>query len=154
MPDQATRSIIVQGRAEDLFRLWADVESFPRFMRHIRSVTRSGPRHTHWVMQGALGKDIEWDADITRFEEGKRLAWSSGPGQPIVTSGQVTFNQLPRDQTEVTVTLQYVPPAGKLGQAVAHLFVDPEGRLEEDLRRFKAWAEGARAGVAQGAGVE
>jgi uncharacterized membrane protein len=59
----------------------------------------------------------------------------------LTTSGQVTFNPLPNDQVEVTVTLQYQPPAGKVGQAVAHLFDDPEKKLEEDLRRFKTYAE-------------
>jgi uncharacterized membrane protein len=37
--------------------------------------------------------------------------------------------------------LQYVPPAGKLGEFVAHLFSDPGQRLDEDLRNFKAYVE-------------
>jgi len=142
MPDQSTRSIIVQGRAEDLFRLWSDFESFPKFMTDIKSVTRTGSDTTRWVMSGPLGKEITWEADTTRFEEGKRIGWSSKQNAGLTTSGQVTFNQLPGEQTEITVMLQYVAPAGKLGEALAHLFVDPGGRLENDLRRFKAYAEG------------
>ena len=38
MPDQETRSIIVQGKAVDIFRLWADFEAFPRFMADIKSL--------------------------------------------------------------------------------------------------------------------
>jgi len=142
MPEQSTRSIIVQGRAEDIFRLWSDFESFPKFMSDIKSVTRIGEKTTRWVMSGPLGKEISWEAETTKFEEGKRIGWSSKEGQGVTTSGQVTFNQLPNDQTDVTVMLQYVAPAGKLGEALAHLLVDPGGRLENDLRKFKAYAEG------------
>jgi uncharacterized membrane protein len=90
-----------------------------------------------------LGKTIEWDAKTTRIELNKRIAWNSMDNSDITTSGQVTFNPLPHNQVEVTVTLQYQPPAGKLGEAVSNLFADPEEKLEEDLRRFKTYAEEA-----------
>jgi uncharacterized membrane protein len=142
MSDTTTRSIIVQGTAEDVYRLWADFESFPKFMKHIKSVTRTGEKSSHWVMSGPLGRTLEWDADTTRLEEGKRIAWNSREGSSVRTSGQVTFNQLANDQTEVTVTIHYVPPAGKAGEILMEVFANPEHRLEEDLRNFKAHAEG------------
>jgi len=40
---------------------------------------------------------------------------------------------------------RYVPPAGKLGEFVAQLFSDPDKRLDEDLRNFKAYAEGTHS---------
>jgi uncharacterized membrane protein len=141
MPEQTTRTIIVGGNVEEIYRLWANVENFPQFMKHIKAVTRTGERTSHWVAEGALGKKAEWDAEITRLEENKRIAWRSKDDSPVKTSGQVTFNQLPKGQTEVTVTLQYVAPAGKPGEAIAKLVSDLEGRLEEDLRNFKAYAE-------------
>ena len=146
MTEQATRTIIVQGDALEVFRLWADFENFPHFMKHVRGVRKTGERTSHWVVDGPLGKSVEWDAETTKFEEGKRIGWSSKlrDDEPhgIVTSGQVTFNQLPAGQTEVTVTMQFSPPGGKAGELVAHLFVHPEARLEEDLRNFKAFTEG------------
>ena len=148
MPEQTTRTIIVGGNVEEIFPLWANVENFPRFMKHIKSVTRTGERASHWVAEGALGKKAEWDAEITKLEENKRIAWKSTEGSPVKTSGQVTFNQLPKGQTEVTVTLQYVAPAGKAGAKVAKVVADLDGRLEEDLRNFKAYAEGMAERVA------
>ncbi len=136
-----TRSLIVEGTPEELYRLWSDFESFPRFMTHVKSVTRVSEGVTHWVAEGALGKDAEWDAVMTRDDAGQRLAWRSTDDSPVKTSGQVTFAALPHGQTEVTVTLHFVPP-GAMGDVVAKLFTDPEQRLEEDLRGFKAWAEG------------
>jgi uncharacterized membrane protein len=78
----------------------------------------------------------------------KRIAWNSREGGDIKTSGQVVFNQLPQGQTEITVMLQYVPPAGKLGEFVADLFSDPDKRMEEDLHNFKAYVEGTASRTA------
>ena len=146
MAEQTTRTIIVQGSAVDVFRLWADFENFPHFMKYVKAVRKTGEGTSHWVVEGALGRSVEWEARTTRYEEGKRLAWTSkdeGHEQHgLITSGEVTFNQLAGGQTQVTVTLQYAPPGGKAGEWVAELFANPSHRLEEDLRAFKAFAEG------------
>ncbi len=141
MADRVTEAITVKGTPQELFTLWANFENFPHFMKYIKSVSKTGSDLSHWVMEGTLGKKLEWDAKTTTFERNKRIAWSSISGD-LKTSGQVTFNGLPNNMTEITVTLQYDPPAGILGQSVAELFSDPEKRLEEDLRNFKAYAEG------------
>jgi uncharacterized membrane protein len=140
--DQTTKSIIVRAPVSAVFEHWADFEQFPRFMKHIRSVTRTGPDRSHWVAEGPLGKKVEWDAVTTRFEPPVRLAWRSADGSELKTSGQVVFAEIGPDETDVTVTLQYVPPAGLAGELVAELFGDPEERLAGDLRRFKAHVEG------------
>ncbi|MCZ7573692.1 MAG: SRPBCC family protein [Ardenticatenaceae bacterium] len=141
MQDQVTKSIIVKGDAADVYRLWANFENFPNFMKYIKSVTKTSDRTSHWVMEGPLGRKVEWDAETTRLEENKRVAWNSTSGD-IKTSGQVTFNPLPHGETQVTVILQYVPSAGMAGKIVAELFGDPEGKLADDLRNFKAYTEG------------
>jgi uncharacterized membrane protein len=142
MAEQTTKSIVVGAPATEVFAAWANFENFPQFMKHIKSVTRTGERTTRWVAEGPLGRDVEWNAETTRYEPGKRIAWHSLPDSPVRTSGQVTFNDLPDRQTEVTVTLQYVAPGGAAGEKLAHLLVNPEEMLEEDLRSFKAYVEG------------
>ena len=139
MPEQTTKSIIVKADVADVYNIWANFENFPHFMKNIKSVKKTGDRLSHWVMEGPLGKDIEWDAETTRLEANQRIAWNSRDGGDITTSGQVTFKDLPHGETEVTVTLQYVPPAGALGEAVAKLFNNPEKQLEEDLNNFKEY---------------
>jgi uncharacterized membrane protein len=141
MPEQTTKSIIVGAPVADVFAAWADFENFPRFMENIKSVTPTGDKTTRWVAKGPMGQDIEWDAETTRLEPSKRIAWRSTADSPITTSGQVTFNQLSPQQTEVTVTLQYVPPGGIAGEAAARLLSDPEEMLEKDLLRFKSYVE-------------
>lgn len=143
MANQVTKSIIIRRPADELYRFWANFENFPRFMDNIESVEKIDETCSHWVMKGPLGSHLEWDAEITLLEENKRIAWSSkGNEGDVTTSGQVTFADLPQNQTEVTVTLQYTPSKGIAGDVAAKLFADPEKQLTQDLRNFKAYAEG------------
>ena len=148
MAQQSTKSIIVGTSVTEAFRIWSDFESFSRFMKHVRSVTRTGERTSHWIMDGPLGMEVEWDAQVTRLEPDRRIAWNSLESSDVKTSGQVTFAPLPSGQTEVTVTLQYA--AGAAMEAMGRLLTDLDARLAEDLRHFKAYAEGARDPVMTG----
>lgn len=147
-----TKNIIVKAPIAAVYQAWANFENFPNFMQHICTVTKTGDRTSHWVMEGPLNSRIEWDAETTRLEENKRVAWSSTTGD-IKTSGQVTFNELSDEEVEVTVMLRYIPPGGVVGDLVASLFADPEGKLTEDLYNFKRYIE-KPANVAEAAGAQ
>lgn len=143
MTQQIVKSIIVKESVAAVYGLWANFENFPYFMKYVRTVNKSGPKMSHWEVAGPLGVTVQWDAEMTRQEENKRIAWNSKDASgTITTSGQVTFNALPQNETEITVTMQYTPPGGKVGELVAELFSNPEARLTEDLRNFKSFAEG------------
>ena len=143
MDNQVTKTIIVEGDVTDVYDLWANFENFPHFMQNITSVQKTGENTSHWVMAGPLNTKLEWDAETTRMEENKRVGWNTkGDDGDVTTSGQVTFNSLPNNQTEVTVTLHYEPNKGGLaGEVVDALFSKPEEKLQEDLRNFKNFAE-------------
>lgn len=142
MAEQVTRSIIVKAPVADVYAIWENFENFPHFMEHITSVTITGEKTSHWVMEGPFGFKVMWDAETTRNDHNQRIAWNSRDNGDITTSGQVTFKELPQGETEVTVTLRYVPPAGIVGQAAAKIFDNPEQKLRDDLQRFKQYAEG------------
>jgi uncharacterized membrane protein len=147
---KVTKSIIVKGDVATIYHLWSNFENFPHFMKYIKSVATTGPTTSHWVMAGPIGANIDWNAEMTRQEENKRIAWNSKDGKGVVTtSGQVTFNPLPHNETEVTAMLQYSLPAGKAGEFIANLFSNPQERVIEDLRHFKAYAEGMHARTAE-----
>jgi uncharacterized membrane protein len=141
MADPFTRSIVVLATVEDVYNIWANFENFPRFMKYIKSVTLTGDRTSHWVMTGPLGVDLEWDAETTRLDKNERVAWNSKDNSAITTSGQVTFRETGPNETEVTVTLHYDPPAGAAGEALAALFANPEKRVADDLEHFKEHVE-------------
>jgi uncharacterized membrane protein len=100
-------------------------------------------------MSGPLGSKIEWQAETTRLEQNRRIGWNTKDAEGLTTSGEVVFTSLPNHETEITVTLQYVPPGGKAGEIIAGLFANPEKRLEEDLRNFKVYAEGMESRLSQ-----
>lgn len=149
MTDQVTRTVIVKGDPDNIYDMWANFENFPHFMNYVKSVEKLDEKRSEWVVEGPMGSDVRWQAEMTRGERGKRIAWNSKDHEgTITTSGQVTFVDMPEGQTEVTVLLQYDAPGGKLGEVAARIFSNPEKRLETDLRNFKKFAEGENRPVA------
>lgn len=143
MAQQFTKMMIVKADAADVFKLWSDFENFPHFMKNLKSVRKVTDKVSEWTLSGPMGAPIKWTAEMTRHEENKRIGWNTKDNDGLVTtSGQVTFTALPQNETEVTVRMQYQPPAGKAGELAAQLLSNPEKMLEEDLRNFKAFAEG------------
>lgn len=132
----AEKTVIVSAPVSDVYDFWTHFDRFPQFMNNIKSVEMKGDRLSHWVAKGPLGTSVEWDAETTMMEPNKRIAWNSRDNGDITTSGQVTFADMGNNQTQVTVTLKYDPPAGVLGDAVAKIFSNPQSELEEDLKRF------------------
>jgi uncharacterized membrane protein len=84
---------------------------------------------------------VEWDARIINEVENKVIGWQSLAGSTISTAGSVNFDDDPHG-SRVTVHLQYHPPGGRLGAAVARIFgEEPNQTIREDLRRFKQLME-------------
>jgi uncharacterized membrane protein len=144
---------------EEVYAFWRDLRNLSRFMMHVELVTTSGDR-SHWIVKGPAGTTVEWDAEITEERPNELLAWRSLPGSQIENSGSVRFKKAPADRgTEVHVSLQYEPPAGKAGAALAKLFgEEPTQQLTDDLRRFKqvmetgevVLSDGSLGGAGQG----
>lgn len=135
----AKRSITVAKPIDEVYAFWRDFQNFPRFMRHLVSVTVTDPTHSHWVAKGPAGKSVEWDAEITEERENELISWRSLPGADVSNSGSVRFHEAPGDRgTEVHVQLTYDPPLGKVGAKVAALFREAPGQqLTDDMRHFK-----------------
>lgn len=122
-----------------VFSYWRRLENLPTFMSHLVSVTQTSPTRSHWVAKGPAGLKVEWDAEIFNEIDNKLIAWRSLPGSDVVTAGSVNFDAV-RDgrSTQVTINLQYDPPAGKAGALVAAMFGRaPSQTIREDLRRWK-----------------
>ena len=103
----------------DVYRFWRRLENLPRFMTHLDRVTEGSDGKSHWVAAGPAGLAVEWDAEIINEVENKVLAWRSLPGSDIVTAGSVNFDAARGGRsTQVSVHLQYAPPAGKAGALV------------------------------------
>lgn len=135
-----TKTVVVNAPVAQVFSFWKNFENFPRFMENIESIHVTGADMTHWKSKGPLGTHVEWDAKTTSVQENKKISWQSTEGS-IETHGSVLFEDASNGATKVTVGMEYTPPAGIIGEAVAKIFSDPENQLEEDLGRFKKVAE-------------
>lgn len=144
MDETVTKTIIVKADVNKVYNVWSNFENFPYFMKNIKSVEKIGMKTSHWEMDGPLGVTVEWDAETTENDPGKRIGWSTKDRDEgnLTTSGQVTFTELPEMQTQITATVHYVTKAGIAGEVVARLFSNPEKQLEQDLNNFKQYIEG------------
>ena len=134
-------AVTVKRPIGEVYRFWRDFENLPRFMRHLESVAMREEGISHWVARGPAGMPVEWDARIINEVDNKVIGWQSLEGSTIATAGSVHFDDTP-DGTVVRVHLQYSPPAGRLGSAVAWMFGEEPGQqVREDLLRFKALLE-------------
>jgi len=145
-------SVTINRSIEELYRFWKNLENLPYFMRHLESVERVTDTISHWRAKGPAGTIFEWDAEIFNELPNKLIAWRSLDGADVVSAGSVNFDSAEPHGTRVTVHLQYSPPGGKIGAAVARwLGSDAETGIREDLRRFKQMVETADSRpVAQG----
>ena len=135
------RVIEIGAPVERVFDLFGDFEGFPRWMRHVCEVRRTGRRYTRWRACTPRGLDIEWETETTVFEPDHRIVWRSVGGD-VETDGEAVFSEIDQTRTRVRVVLGYAPPPGRRGDAFARLFGrDPAAELAADLHRFKGIAE-------------
>jgi uncharacterized membrane protein len=127
----------------EVYRFWRHFENLPRFMKHLERVTELGNGRSHWVACGPGGMRVEWDAEIINEIENKVIGWRSLPGADVISAGSVNFDTVRAGRsTQVSVHLQYAPPAGKAGAWIAKVFGrEPSQTIREDLRRLKQLLE-------------
>jgi uncharacterized membrane protein len=128
--------------APELYQFWRAVDQLPRILRHVESVEPLDEWHSHWVARGPLGPALEWDAEIINERENALIAWQSVHGAQLKNAGSVRFDALSDGLTRVKVCLELQPVGGAAALNLARLFgTDPQRELEDDLDRFRDFAE-------------
>jgi uncharacterized membrane protein len=136
MAQRVQESIEVQAPLQDVYNYWSNFENFPRFMENIEEVRMTGQDTSHWKVKGPLGVSVEFDAKTTEMNPERGVGWNTVDGQ-VMTSGEVTFQEVQPDRTRVELTMNYAdPPGGKVGEAVANILSDPERSTRQDLENF------------------
>ncbi len=140
------RAIAINEPPEQLYRFWRNFENLPWVMSGLESVRVDGLRQSHWVAKAPAGLRLEWDAEIINDVPNELIAWQSLEGSGVQNAGSVHFEHAPDGHgTRVRVSLQYDPPGGDLGHAVAALFGEDAGeRIAHDLATFKEAMEAGR----------
>ena len=134
-------SVSINKPIHEVYRFWRNLENLPSFMQHLESVSMREAGVSHWVATGPAGMKVEWDARIINEIDNKLIGWQSLDGSTVSTAGSVNFDDTEHG-TRVRVHLQYNPPGGRVGAAIARLFgKEPNQTIREDLRRFKQLME-------------
>jgi len=139
-----THSVVIRRPPHELYAFCRTFENLMRVIKHPVTITTRSPIECHWLVGGPSGEhSVEWDALIINDEPDQLIAWRSHEISEIVHAGTVRFEPSPGDDgTEVTVTLDYVPPGGKTGATLAKLSSEEASHhVEETLHRFKALME-------------
>ncbi|MDQ3441018.1 MAG: DUF2892 domain-containing protein [Planctomycetota bacterium] len=139
------QAFLINRPAEELYSFWRDFTNLPQIMTHLERVDAIDERRSHWVarLPNFGGKQWEWDAEITEEQPNRMIAWRSLEGADVHNSGAIRFGPAPGDRgTKVHVFMDYIPPAGFLGNWIAKVFGENPWRvLREDLRNFKRLME-------------
>ena len=132
-----TESVDVEVPVTTAYNQWTQFESFPQFMGGVEEVRQLDDTHTHWVTKMG-GVTREFDATITEQHPDERVAWKSdnGPKQ----AGVVTFHKLDDNRTRVTAQMD-IEPEGIVEKAADKVGMI-EGRVKDDMERFKQFIEG------------
>lgn len=140
-------SVVINRPAGELYRFWRNLENLPRFMRHLESVERVTDTLSRWRAAGPGGTHVEWNAEIINEVPGKVIGWRSLEGSDVVSAGSVNFEETGTGGgTRVRVRLQYSPPGGAVGAAVARLMGrDAASEIREDLQQLKQQVESGQA---------
>jgi uncharacterized membrane protein len=130
------KSITINAPVDKVYGMWTDFEKFPRFMKHVESVHRSGNNRIHWKAQiGPIAK--EWEAEIQAMVPNRSVTWHSTSGAE--NAGAITLSER-GNITEMHVVISYDPNWFEtLGDAITRTL---SRDVEEDLERFKRLAEG------------
>jgi uncharacterized membrane protein len=152
---QVERAVTINMPRDQLYRIWRNFENLPRFMKHLQRVDvdeTTGGKRSHWVAKAPFGREIAWNAEITEDRENEMISWRSRPGSIVGSMGTVRFVDAQNTLgTIVHVLMQYNPPGGSLGAAIARMFGEEPGQqLRSDLRNFKMMMETGEIATIEG----
>lgn len=141
---KVVHSVTIAAPRAELYRFWRNFENLPRIMSHLEAVQVLDERRSRWRAKAPGGNAVEWEAEIINEVPDSLIAWKSMNNATVPNAGSVHFTDIDGGRsTEVRVVLEYQPPAGRAGVALAKLFgEEPSAQVREDLQRFKAAMEG------------
>jgi uncharacterized membrane protein len=148
---KVTKSITIDRPIEDLYAFWHDLTNLPSVMDYVKSIQVTGDT-SHWTLQLPGGIKTEFNTEVYNEVPNEVIAWRSLEGSELQNAGSVRFKPAPGSRgTEVQLTVEFVPPAGAIGQAVIKLFGEvPAQYVGQGLREFKQNMEAGEIATTEG----
>jgi len=137
------KEIVVNAPPERLYAIWRNFQNLPKILSQIERVEILSPTRSRWTLKAPVS--ISWEAELINDKLNELIAWRTVGNQSVEHAGSVTFQPIGDGSTRVHVSLQYDPPGGQIGHAVASLFAEDAGsKVEQDLVNFKRAVEEGR----------
>jgi uncharacterized membrane protein len=148
------KAVTVSAPPERLYKFWRKLENVSVLFDNVITVKVLDDVHSHWTLRVPAGMTLEWDAEMTADRKDEMIGWRSMQGASLDNAGYVRFERATGGRgTVVRVALQYNPPAGKLGAALATILGEkPSSLVEEALRKFKQLIEAGEVATTTGEG--
>lgn len=144
------KAINIDAPINEVYQFWRNFENFSLFMDHVKEISVRDNVST-WKVAGPAGTSVEFQSHITQDIPNQMIAWETLPDSQVQSIGFVRFDPNRDGGTRVSVQMDYTPPAGALGHAVAQLFgVDPRQAMHEDLMRLKSLLEEGKTSSSEG----
>ena len=138
---RVNKAINIFAPIDEVYQFWRNFENFPLFMNHVKQITTRGDV-SDWKVAGPVGSTVDFQSRVIQDSPNDTIAWETLPDSQIRSAGFVRFDENRDGSTRVTVQMNYLPPAGVAGHAVAQLFgVDPRQAMHDDLIRLKTLLE-------------
>jgi uncharacterized membrane protein len=148
---RANKAINIFAPVDEVYRFWRNFENFPLFMNHVKEITVREDGVSTWKVKGPADTTVEFQSRVTQDIPNDSISWETLPDSQVHSSGFVRFDENRDGSTRVTVQMNYVPPAGAVGHAVAQLFgVDPRQAMHDDLIRLKSLLEEGKTSTKEG----
>ena len=132
-------STTIYRPAQEVYAYWRMFDNLPT----LHEPPPGGRRSRRWPFsmdrqRPARFAGTSWTAEIINDVPPELISWRSVGDGDVVTAGSVRFKPAGGDRTEVSVKLQYDPPAGKVGATVAWALgedpADPDRRGSAPLQ--------------------
>ena len=146
MPNWLEHSVQVEVEApiELVWKLWADLEQMPRWMKWIDSVKvqEDNPELSRWKLNTG-GLEFTWLSRILKMVPQQIIQWESVGGLP--NTGAIRFYDR-HNSSIVKLSIAYAIP-GILGKIMDNLFLGRvvESTIKADLERFREYALKAKS---------
>lgn len=131
----------VNAPAQACYDWWRPLTRLPEILSDVREVRpKDGSAdRTEWTVDGPAGATVTWEAEVVEDAAPHKIAWATvdSTDPDVRNAGVVRFDDKGGGRTGVEISLEYDPPAGKVGEAVASLFADPQKKVERATEEFK-----------------
>jgi uncharacterized membrane protein len=142
----------IQRSPEDLYHEWRTLGPLHRILDDLVMVEVLTEERSRWAVKGPAGTIFKWEAVIIKDEPGSVIAWKTVGDPDVVMAGSVRFHPQPADRgTTVRVIVEYVPPAGRVGDRIGKFIgEDAQTKIRGALHRFRQVMETGEVSVGGG----